>query len=74
METDYRQQIQKITDRYAEPGEDWEQILFAGSPAVIDATEARRIAYWLDSEADNEWGEDPRHHDIADEIRALIKG
>ena len=43
-----------------------------GASEAIGASEATSIAEWLDTEADGEWGADPRHHDIAVDIRAAI--
>ena len=70
----YRDAIRNIGARHAKPGEDWDQNLLTGAPAVVDAAEALRIADWLDTRADAEWGDDQRYHDMATDIRALLNG
>ena len=66
----YRKSIEFILGKYTEAGEDWEQAVLTDAPEIIDADEAELLARWLDEEADCEWGEDDRHHEIAAEIRA----
>lgn len=71
--TNYRETILKIADRYAQAGEDWETNLLAGSlDEIIDRNAALSIADWLETEADQEWGADPRHRRIAADIRAAL--
>ena len=69
---DYRPAIVKILERAAVPGEDLEQAVMAGAPAVINGDEALRIADWLARRANVEWSPDPRHAAIAAEIRAAV--
>jgi|GEM_PF-4207517 len=71
MTTDYRSKIEGIIDRYAGPGDDLCRSILDGAPAIIDWNEAVGIAHWLQDNAYAEWGYDPRHARIADEIIGL---
>lgn len=71
-QTDYRGKILSICEKHAQPGDDLEAALLAGSPQIISAEEVVRIADWLEKSADLEWGHDPRHCEIANDLRALI--
>ena len=72
MTKNYRDTISAILGRYSRPGDDLESSVLAGASEAIGASEATSIAAWVDGEADGEWGADPRHHDIAVDIRAAI--
>ena len=68
----YRDAITAIADRYNQPGEDLARGILEGAPTVIDADEALGIADWLDNEADEDWRVDPRHQEMAQEIRDAV--
>ena len=69
----YRHIIMEICQRYSKPGDDLPTALLTGAPKTVSSAEALRIADWLDEEADSEWGEDERHSQIAEEIRAAVE-
>ena len=53
--------------RLIEAGENWEYSLFDG-PEELTPDAARKIAEWVRTEADDNWGYDERHEMIADLI------
>lgn len=71
MTQNYRESIKDIILRHSVEGEDIESSILSGSPAVIDASCAESIALWLETNADTEWGKDPRYTEIAKEIRQI---
>ena len=61
--------IEKMERRgLIESGEDWESSIFDYSQETLTPDEAREIAEWVRTEADDAWGYDERHEIIADLI------
>jgi len=72
MTKNYRDTIYEILGGYSRPGDDLESSVLDGASEAIGASEATSIAEWIDTEADGAWGVDPRHHEIAEDIRSAI--
>lgn len=75
---DYREEIVAIAERVCPPRfgmqDDWNQALFTGAPAIIDASEAIATAEWLEGEAPVEWDAEREddYAEIARQIRELV--
>jgi hypothetical protein len=69
---DYRALVLAAVQGMEMPGEDWEANLLHGAPEPLTREEALRIAHWLETEADAEWGRDSRHAAIAQNIRSAV--
>ena len=73
MENDMTEKVKKILEFHSTGNCDMIGSALAGGPDVIDIESATKIADWFDDEANDTWGYDQMHEDIANDIRIAIK-